>query len=297
MAKVRVYELAREFNIDGKEMATRLKTLGYDIKNYMSALDEEIVNEARRYLSITAIADVAKEFKMDIAQVKEITDVMNQDDRTRLVIHSNFRMLKIIGAIKTYQKLKESLEIKAKDVTSIELQTGQWIQSDEAKVPKPLFLIDGLNVCRAYPQENRKASFEALLSIIIEITNRGASFMCIFDANTSFILRDEGSPGTEEIYNNLRQSLPKHFCEATGRTRADDYILMQSDQSGNPIISNNKFISYIDRYGWIQHETARLIKGKIMGNKVMIPDLNLNIPVRKDMAKMVNELIETLGKK
>ena len=71
---------------------------------------------------------------------------------------------------------------------------------------------------------------------------------------------------------------------------------MESDQSGNPVISNDKFISYIDKYGWIRDETERLIKGRIMRNKVMIPDLNLNIPVRGDMTKMVNELIGSLSK-
>ncbi|MBW1803694.1 MAG: translation initiation factor IF-2 N-terminal domain-containing protein, partial [Deltaproteobacteria bacterium] len=47
MAKVRVYELARELNIDSKALVEKLKTGGMDINNYMSTLDEAAVKKAR----------------------------------------------------------------------------------------------------------------------------------------------------------------------------------------------------------------------------------------------------------
>jgi translation initiation factor IF-2 len=47
MAKVRVYELARELNLDSKDLVEKLKTGGISIKNYMSTLDEEAVDKAR----------------------------------------------------------------------------------------------------------------------------------------------------------------------------------------------------------------------------------------------------------
>ncbi|RLB36415.1 MAG: hypothetical protein DRH20_09800, partial [Deltaproteobacteria bacterium] len=39
MAKVRVYELAREFDMESKKLVERLVAGGMDIKNYMSTLD------------------------------------------------------------------------------------------------------------------------------------------------------------------------------------------------------------------------------------------------------------------
>ena len=51
MAKVRVYELARELNIDSKELVEKLLNGGMTIKNYMSTLDEASVLKAREIVS------------------------------------------------------------------------------------------------------------------------------------------------------------------------------------------------------------------------------------------------------
>ncbi|MFC1891372.1 translation initiation factor IF-2 [Thermodesulfobacteriota bacterium] len=51
MAKVRVYELAKELKLESKELVEKLKTGGLDIKNYMSTLDETLVAEAREIVS------------------------------------------------------------------------------------------------------------------------------------------------------------------------------------------------------------------------------------------------------
>ncbi len=47
MAKVRVYELAKELNMDSKELVEKLKAGGVNVKNYMSTLDEQAVVKAR----------------------------------------------------------------------------------------------------------------------------------------------------------------------------------------------------------------------------------------------------------
>ncbi|MFC1868713.1 translation initiation factor IF-2 N-terminal domain-containing protein [Thermodesulfobacteriota bacterium] len=47
MAKVRVYELAKELSIESKKLVEKLKAGGLNIKNYMSTMDEETANRAR----------------------------------------------------------------------------------------------------------------------------------------------------------------------------------------------------------------------------------------------------------
>jgi len=47
MAKVRVYELAKELSMDNKELVEKLKAAGILVKNYMSTLDEQVVEKAR----------------------------------------------------------------------------------------------------------------------------------------------------------------------------------------------------------------------------------------------------------
>jgi len=51
MAKIRVYELARELNMESKEVVKRLIDAGFAIKNYMSTLDEDSAESVREVLT------------------------------------------------------------------------------------------------------------------------------------------------------------------------------------------------------------------------------------------------------
>ena len=47
MAKVRVYELARELDMESKALVEKLQGGGMKVRNYMSTLDEDAVAKAR----------------------------------------------------------------------------------------------------------------------------------------------------------------------------------------------------------------------------------------------------------
>jgi len=51
MAKVRVYELAKELNLESKALVEKLQAGGMDIKNYMSTLDEDAIKRAKEVVS------------------------------------------------------------------------------------------------------------------------------------------------------------------------------------------------------------------------------------------------------
>src|SRR5688572_549664 len=51
MAKIRVYELAKELGKDNKEMETVIRGLGVEIKGVMSTLDDDQAQAVRRHLS------------------------------------------------------------------------------------------------------------------------------------------------------------------------------------------------------------------------------------------------------
>ena len=51
MAKVRVYELARDLDMESKELVDKLNAGGMIIKNYMSTLDEQSIAKARKIVS------------------------------------------------------------------------------------------------------------------------------------------------------------------------------------------------------------------------------------------------------
>jgi len=50
MAKIRVYELARELNTTNKELIEKLRELEYEVKSHMSAFDEEEVDAIKKHL-------------------------------------------------------------------------------------------------------------------------------------------------------------------------------------------------------------------------------------------------------
>lgn len=60
MPKVRVYELARDLNLESKKLVEKLKAGGLSIKNYMSTLDEEAVSKAKEIIS-GAVSQVVEE--------------------------------------------------------------------------------------------------------------------------------------------------------------------------------------------------------------------------------------------
>ncbi|MFC1821314.1 translation initiation factor IF-2 [Thermodesulfobacteriota bacterium] len=60
MAKIRIYELAKELNLESKDLVEKLIAGGVNIKNYMSTLDEKGVQRAREVVS-GAISEVIEE--------------------------------------------------------------------------------------------------------------------------------------------------------------------------------------------------------------------------------------------
>jgi translation initiation factor IF-2 len=55
MAKVRVYTLAKEAGLDGKDLAEKLLDMGYDVKSHSSSLDEAVADEVRQKLGLIKI--------------------------------------------------------------------------------------------------------------------------------------------------------------------------------------------------------------------------------------------------
>ncbi|MBN1106886.1 MAG: translation initiation factor IF-2 N-terminal domain-containing protein, partial [Deltaproteobacteria bacterium] len=60
MAKIRVYQLAKELNLDSKELVEKLKAGGLNIKNYMSTLDGDAVAKAKDIVA-GAVSEVIEE--------------------------------------------------------------------------------------------------------------------------------------------------------------------------------------------------------------------------------------------
>ena len=69
MAKVRVYELARELELESKDLVEKLLAGGVSIKNYMSTLDEAAVIKAREIVS-GVVSEVVEEKRIKATVIR-----------------------------------------------------------------------------------------------------------------------------------------------------------------------------------------------------------------------------------
>jgi len=74
-------------------------------------------------------------------------------------------------------------------------------------MPKKVFVVDGLNIIRSYSQKSGAVSFEAFLSLLSELMKRAATFFCVFDANTYYVLRDNAGSRVSSLFRRLLDSM------------------------------------------------------------------------------------------
>ncbi|MCL2760984.1 MAG: translation initiation factor IF-2 N-terminal domain-containing protein, partial [Desulfuromonadales bacterium] len=62
MGKIRVHELAQKMGLENKELISRLKAIGVDVKSHMSAVDEEVIKKLQAPPTVTmTVKDIAQE--------------------------------------------------------------------------------------------------------------------------------------------------------------------------------------------------------------------------------------------
>ncbi len=121
MAKIRVHELAKEFGIASKEMATKIMDLGYNIKNYMSTLEDYEARDIRRKLKDKAHAAEKKE-----QEVKPKTTV-----RLR---HRKIILKKIVRPTEFEEKVVAKVSVKEAAVTEEKAEGAIPVVREEEEI-------------------------------------------------------------------------------------------------------------------------------------------------------------------
>ncbi len=80
MAKVRVYELAKDLETDSKKLVEKLINGGVNIKNYMSTLDEEAVTRAREIFS-GAVSQVVEEKRIKPTVIRRRKKIVKVEEK------------------------------------------------------------------------------------------------------------------------------------------------------------------------------------------------------------------------
>ncbi|MBN1626869.1 MAG: translation initiation factor IF-2 [Deltaproteobacteria bacterium] len=108
MAKIRVYELARELNMESKELVEKLKAGGLDIINFSSTLDENKYQKA-----------------MNIIKGGPTTQVIEEERVKPGVIR---RRKKVVAVEPEADKAEEAVELPGKIITEAESQAAEFAQ-------------------------------------------------------------------------------------------------------------------------------------------------------------------------
>lgn len=80
MAKVRVYELAKELGLESKQLVEKLTAGGMDVKNYMSTLDEQSAVRAREIVS-GAVSEVVVEKRIKPTVIRRRKKVVRVEQK------------------------------------------------------------------------------------------------------------------------------------------------------------------------------------------------------------------------
>jgi translation initiation factor IF-2 len=81
MAKVRVYELARDLNMDSRELVDKLTAAGLGVKNYMSTLDDAVLERAKE-IAAGRVSEVVEEtrIKPRVIRRRKVQVVVQPED-------------------------------------------------------------------------------------------------------------------------------------------------------------------------------------------------------------------------
>jgi translation initiation factor IF-2 len=159
MAKVRVYELAKELNVDSKELVEKLKAGGINIKNYMSTLDEDTAVKAREVAlgKVSAVIEekrirptVIRRRKMTVAVEPEKVVPRPGAESREVAIPGELR-----GTDNPAEALKEEASASAQSAKGIPIKevaekriVGREAQK-AAEIPKEEALTSGMETASA----------------------------------------------------------------------------------------------------------------------------------------------------
>ena len=118
MAKVRVYELAKELNMESKDLVEKLKAGGLNIKNYMSTLDEDLSKKA---------IDIVRGVTSEVVEEKRIKPT---------VIRRRKKVVKVVAEVPEVKEEEKPVEPIAEEVAKAAPEAKRKVPSKKKPVEK-----------------------------------------------------------------------------------------------------------------------------------------------------------------
>jgi translation initiation factor IF-2 len=146
LAKLRVYELAKELNLANKELLTKIEKMGIEVKNHMSSLEDEEVSKIRDEFNPKKReekkVEVKKEKKKEIKKVEEKKQPkkMSKDLSKKVVKKYKKKVEKVVEEEENEDDIRM---VKVPEVTNIS-ELGCIIGRSATEIIKYLMLEKGV---------------------------------------------------------------------------------------------------------------------------------------------------------
>lgn len=145
---------------------------------------------------------------------------------------------------------------------------------------KKAILIDGSNIIRYFADMRSKA-----LAFLVEgLEANGFAPVVLFDANISYVLKDNGDDFGLELVDRYKRERPERTIVVPSGMRSDDYLLLLADRRGYPVVSCDTFKDEaFAKYAWLKNRVEsgdkRVHAPSFVLGDLVIPTLGIVWPV------------------
>ena len=137
------------------------------------------------------------------------------------------------------------------------------------------YILDGSNIL--HWAGRKSVSLKNVTAITKELAQHGIQFKVVFDASAPHILNKSKE---RTMYENLLNNHPDKFFQIPAGTVADKFILLYAEEHPDcMIITNDLYRDHAAEHPWVK-KAPRRISGMVMGERLYIPQLNMNISLK-----------------
>jgi hypothetical protein len=157
------------------------------------------------------------------------------------------------------------------------------VKSIAPKPVKRMVVIDGTNVLFG-SISNPNPSLLNLIGLMDDLQKRQYAGKCFFDANTYHQLVRAGKSDEADIFDQLCRKFPDNFIIVAGGTQADEFLLDFADSENAPVISNDRFRDYNEKYRWLVNDPSRRASFLVHSGIMQVVQLSIRAVIPTGLA-------------
>lgn len=133
-----------------------------------------------------------------------------------------------------------------------------------------MIVVDGSNLLRGTSVAGMQAVLETMIS-------KHYGVKLFFDANILYYLGDNNDNDGKVYVEGILENKKYGAVLVPAGSRADDFILQCADRENACVLSNDRYLQYVERYPWIKE--GRIHHFLYDDGRISIPELEIDVKV------------------